>query len=266
VIWWIVAVLGGLAFGSFFNVCVWRIPRGESINFPPSHCPNCKKQIRFYDNIPIISYIILRGRCRDCHKPISIRYPLIEGFTALFFVLAYAKFGFNWQVLRALVFIGFLIVLAWIDIDHKILPFKLSFAGLIIGLITALLPFFQFPIAKAFWGGVVGAAFVFLAWTLWRFVLAGPFQRMGVKQKEGMGWGDLPFAAMIGVFLGPKGVAVGLGVAIFTGVVVGLVARVVGKFRAGQEVPFGPFLALGGVVGLFLGEQIFNWYLRLVLR
>lgn len=262
---WIIAVLAGLVFGSFFNVCVWRIPRGESINFPPSHCPNCKKQIRSYDNIPIISYLILRGKCRDCRKPISIRYPLIESFTALFFVLSYAKFGLSWQVLRALVFIGFLIVLAGIDIDHKILPFRLSLTGVIIGLISALVPFFHFPITKAFWGGVVGATFVFLAWALWRFVLSRPFQRMGVKQKEGMGWGDLPFAAMIGVFLGPKGVAVALGVAVFIGVFSGLFARVTGKFHAGQEVPFGPFLALGGVVGLFLGEQIFNWYLRLVL-
>lgn len=263
---WAVAVLSGLVFGSFFNVCVWRIPRGQSISFPPSYCPQCKKPIRFYDNIPVISYLILKGRCRDCHKPISIRYPLIEGLTALFFVLAYAKFGFHWEVLRALVFIGFLIVLAGIDIDHKILPFRLSFAGVVIGLITALLPWFRFTITKAFWGGIIGAAFVFIAWALWRFVLARPFQRMGVKQKEGMGWGDLPFAAMIGVFLGPKGVAVALAVAVFVGVFVGMFARITGKFRAGQEVPFGPFLALGGIIGLFWGEQIFNLYLSFVFH
>jgi leader peptidase (prepilin peptidase)/N-methyltransferase len=262
---WIIALIVGLLFGSFFNVCIWRIPRGQSINYPPSHCPHCRKPIRFYDNIPLLSYLILRGRCRDCHQPISIRYPLIEGLTALLFVLAYLRFGLEWRILRALVLIGLLVVLAGIDLDHKIIPFRLSVAGVIVGLLTSLLPIFKFTVAKAFWGGIVGAAFVLFAWGLWRFVLARPFRRWGVKQREGMGWGDLPFAAMIGVFIGPKGMGVGLAVAVFAGVITGIIARLAGRFRAGQEVPFGPFLALGGLVGLFWGEEIFAWYLRMVL-
>ncbi|MGQ9707737.1 MAG: prepilin peptidase [bacterium] len=262
---WVIALLIGLVFGSFFNVCIWRIPKGQSISYPPSYCPCCGKPIRFYDNIPILSYLILRGRCRDCRKPISIRYPLIEGFTALLFVLAYLKFGLDWKILRALVLIGLLVVLAGIDLDYKILPFRLSIAGVIIGLISALIPIFDFPVTKAFWGGVLGAGFVVFAWALWRFVLASHFRRSGINQREGMGWGDLPFAAMIGVFIGPKAVGVGLAVAVFVGVIFGIIARVTGRFRAGQEIPFGPFLALGGLVGLFWGEQIFAWYIRMVL-
>lgn len=255
----------GLVVGSFLNVCIWRIPRGESISYPPSHCPYCRRRIRPFDNIPILSYLILRGQCRDCHKPISIRYPLIEGLTALLFVLAYARFGFNWPVLRALFFIGFLVVLAVIDFDHQILPVQLSFAGLIIGLLSALLPVFQMEIESAILGAVIGAGFILFSWALWRYVLAKPFARMGVRQKEAMGWGDLPFAAMIGVFVGIKGVVVTLAVAVLTGALFGLAGRVAGRLRKGQEVPFGPFLAIGGLVGIFMGEAIFNWYLKMIV-
>lgn len=262
---WLLAALLGLVLGSFFNVCIWRIPRGESIGHPPSHCPRCGKPIRFYDNIPVLSYLILRGRCRDCGKPISIRYPLIESLTALLFIFAYARFGLDWTLLRGLVFISFLIVLAGIDLEHKIVPSRLSVAGIIIGLLTAILPGFRFPLLLAFWGGVLGAGFILIAWALWRFILAAPFRRFGVKQKEGMGWGDLPFATMLGVFIGPKGMGVGLASAVVVGVILGVIARVLGKTKAGQEIPFGPFLALGGLVGLFWGETLFALYIRTVL-
>jgi len=264
VIWFIFALLG-LVFGSFFNVCIWRIPRGESINYPPSHCPKCKRQIRVYDNIPLLSYILLKGRCRNCGQPISPRYPVIEVITALLFVGSYAQFGLHWQLVRVLVFIGFLIVLGGIDFDHGILPVKLSLAGSIIGLLTALLPVFDFSITAALWGGLIGAGFVLFAWALWRFVLARPFARLGVKNREGMGWGDLPFAGMIGIFAGPKGMTVGLAIAVFAGVFWGLLARAMGRFKKGQEMPFGPFLALGGIIGLFFGGGIADWYCRLVI-
>ncbi|MGQ9678173.1 MAG: prepilin peptidase [bacterium] len=259
------AFILGLVFGSFFNVCIWRIPRGKSIIYPPSHCPRCGKQIHFFDNIPIISYLILRGKCRDCGQVISIRYPLVELLSGVLFLLAFIHFGFNWSVLRPLVFIGFLIVLAGIDIDHKILPFTISFTGLILGVISAPFPVFNFGITRALWGGVIGIGFVLFAYGLWRFVLARPFRRMGVEKSEGMGWGDLPFAAMIGVFIGPKAIAVALTCAVLSGVIVGVMARALGKIKAGAEVPFGPFLALGGLVGLFWGELLFDLYLRAVV-
>lgn len=254
----------GLVFGSFFNVCIWRIPRGESIGYPPSHCPRCGKPIRFYDNIPVLSFLILGGRCRDCRKPISLRYPLVEFLSGVLFFLAYRHFGFNLALLRALVFIGFIVVLSGIDIDHKILPFRISLAGLLFGLVSAFIPGFGFSGIQALSGGVLGAGFVVFAWALWRFVLARPFRTFGVQRTEGMGWGDLPFAALIGVFIGPRGTAVALACAVVTGVLVGVISRLLGKTRAGAEVPFGPFLGLGGLVGLFWGDSLFNLYLRAV--
>ncbi len=262
---WVLVFIFGLVFGSFFNVCIWRIPRGESILSPPSRCPHCGKIIRFYDNIPVLSYIILQGRCRDCGKKIALRYPLVELVSGGLFLLAYLRFGFDWLTVRALILFSFLIILAGIDIDHKVLPFPLSLAGLVLGLATAILPSFRFALIPALAGGLIGAGFVLFAWALWRFVLSRPFARIGVKQKEGMGWGDLPFAAMIGVFVGPKGMAVALATAVVSGVIAGLVGRISGKTRAGAEVPFGPFLALGAVVGLLWGEWLFDLYLRLVL-
>ncbi|MCL6465225.1 MAG: prepilin peptidase [candidate division WOR-3 bacterium] len=261
---YLLTLILGLVFGSFFNVCIWRIPRGESINYPPSRCPRCGKRIRFYDNIPVVSFLILRGRCRDCGKPIAIRYPLVELLSGLLFLLTYIRFGLNPAILRPLTFIGFLVILAGIDIDHKILPFRLSLSGLILGIIFSFIPLFQFNIEKAFWGGVIGAVFVLFAWALWRFVLAKPFRRLGVKRAEGMGWGDLPFAAMIGVYVGPKGMVVALAVAVVSGVIAGVLGRIWGKTKAGTEVPFGPFLALGGLVGLYWGEMLFDLYLRAI--
>ncbi len=257
-------ILFGLILGSFFNVCIWRIPRGESIIYPPSHCPKCKRSIRFYDNIPILSYILLKGRCRECGQIISPRYPIIEAITALLFVISYLRFGLTWQLIRVLIFISFLIILAGIDFDQGVLPVGLSLAGSVIGFLTTPLPGSGFLFKDALWGGMIGAGFILFAWALWRFVLARPFGRFGVKRKEGMGWGDLPFAAMIGIFIGAKGITVGLAVAVFTGVVVGLLARAMGKFKKGQEIPFGPFLALGGIVALFFGDLIADWYWRLI--
>ncbi len=265
---WALFLLLGLIFGSFFNVCIWRIPRGESLLSPPSHCPVCGRPIRFYDNIPVLSYLILKGKCRDCGKPIAIRYPIIEGLTGLLFVFTYARFGLDWLLLRALVFISLLIVISGIDFDHKIIPFRLSISGIIIGLGVALLPIHPRPLTalrSSFFGGLLGAVFILFAWALWRFILARPFHRLGVKQREGMGWGDLPFTAMIGVFLGPKGISVALAGAVVTGVIFGVITRVLRKTKPGQEIPFGPFLALGGLIGLFWGEDIFSWYISTVL-
>lgn len=261
----LLAFLVGLVFGSFFNVCIWRIPRHESVTYPPSHCPRCGKPIRFFDNIPIVSFLILKGKCRDCGQAISIRYPLVELISGVLFLLTFIYFGFNWAVLRPLVFIGFLIVLTGIDIDHKVLPFGLSLTGLVLGVISSFFSVFKFGITKAFLGGVIGTGFVLFAWVLWRFILARPFRRLGVEKSEGMGWGDLPFTAMIGAFIGPKGITVALACAVVSGVVVGVAARALGKIKAGAEVPFGPFLAMGGLVGLFWGEMLFDWYIQAVV-
>jgi leader peptidase (prepilin peptidase)/N-methyltransferase len=264
---WALSALLGLVFGSFFNVVIWRVPLHKSIASPPSHCPRCRKPIRPYDNIPVLSWLILRGRCRDCGKPISVRYPLIEALTGLLFVAAYARFGFSLLTVKALVLISLLIMTAFIDLDHQVIPFSLSIPGLLLGLGFALLP--QSPIANrhsplagALAGAAVGAGFILFAILLWRYVLAGVFRRFGVDQKEGMGFGDLPYAAMIGAFVGLKGLTVALAAAVVFGVIIGLIARSAGRNKRGQPIPFGPFLALGALAGLFFGPQLFDIYAR----
>ena len=258
---WVLAALLGLVFGSFFNVVIWRVPLHQSISTPPSHCPRCRKPIRPYDNIPVLSWLILGGRCRDCGKPISFRYPLIEALTGLLFVAAYARFGFSLLTVKAIVFTSLLVITAFIDLDHQILPFGFSVSGLVLGLLGGIVappPHFVRALAAA----AVGAGFVLFAMLLWRYVLAGLFRRFGVDQKEGMGFGDLPYAAMIGAFVGLKGLVVALAAAVVFGVIIGLIARSAGRNKAGQPIPFGPFLALGALVGLFYGPQLFLIYVR----
>jgi leader peptidase (prepilin peptidase)/N-methyltransferase len=260
---WVLVGILGLVLGSFFNVCIHRIPRGESIVSPPSHCPHCKRRIAFYDNIPVVSWVVLRGRCRYCRKPISPRYLVVELLTAGLFVAAWARFGPNWEFLRAVLLVSLLVVLALVDLEHMVIPFRLSVPGVALALGTALLP--GIGLADALLGALVGAGFVLFGWLLWRLVLARLFRKLGVDQQEGMGGGDLPFAAMIGGFLGLGRTVAGLFVAVLLGVVIGMAMRWTGRTARGQEVPFGPFLAAGALVGLFFGREIVGWYLRFVL-
>ncbi len=261
---WFLLVLLGLSLGSFFNVCIHRIPRGESIATPPSHCPHCGKRIRACDNIPVLSYILLRGRCRSCRRPISPRYMAVEVATALLFVVVFAQFGFTWSSLNALVFVCMLVVMALIDLEHRIIPFRLSVPGLVLGLAGSLLP--PGRLTDALIGAAVGAAFICLAWLLWRYVLFSVFRRFGIDQREGMGGGDLPFAAMIGAFLGWRSLVVALFAGVIAGVIVGLILRWAGRTKGGQQIPFGPFLAIGALVGLFFGSVVFGWYVDSILH
>jgi leader peptidase (prepilin peptidase)/N-methyltransferase len=261
---WAIILLLGLVLGSFLNVLIHRLPRKESIVSPPSHCPRCGRRIRPYDNVPVLSYILLRGRCRDCRKRISPRYPLVETATGLLFLAVYVRFGPSWASARACVLVCLLVVTALIDLDHQIIPFRISIPGLVIGLAASLLP--QPAFRDALIGAAAGAAFIAFAGLLWRCVLAPLFRRFGIDQKEGMGGGDLPYAAMIGAFLGWRATIVALFAAVVFGVFIGLAARSAGRNRRGQPIPFGPFLALGGLVGLFFGNVIFAWYVGYILR
>lgn len=251
----------GLAMGSFFNVCVYRLPRNKSLVFPASHCPNCKKQIKPYDNIPVLSYFILKGKCRYCKKPISIRYPIVELLTALLFAVAALKFGPTIFLLRAIIFISFLLIVTFIDLAFQIAPFRITIPGVILGLVTSfLLPEF---ISDYLIGMLLGALFVILVWAFWRYLLSDLFQAaMGIKQKEGIGWGDLPLTAMIGVFLGWRFLIVAIFAAVVCGVIIGLILRIIKRNKPGQPIAFGPFLALGSLISLFLGKSIIYWYLN----
>lgn len=233
-----------------------------SISSPPSHCPRCRKPIRFYDNVPVLSWLLLRGRCRDCAKPIPVRYPLVEVLTGMLFLAAYWRFGASLAAVKAVVFISLLVVTAFIDLDHKVLPYRITLPGVGLGIAGGLVP--PPDTVGALVGAAAGAGFVAAAWLLWRFVPI--FRRLfRVETKDAMGGGDVPYAAMVGAFIGLKSLLIAVFAAALFGVIIGYTLRLLGRGRRGQEVPFGPFLALGGLTGLFFGPQLFELYLRFVL-
>lgn len=242
------AALGGLMLGSFLNVVAYRLPRGESLVSPGSHCTSCEVAIRPYDNLPVVSWLVLRGRCRDCGDAISGRYALTEALTAALFAAVVAvHYGDHPQVLLGLVLVAFLVPLTLIDLDTLTLPDRLTapaaVAGLVLG--TALDPGGE---VERLIAAAAAGAFFFVAWYL---------------KPGGMGFGDVKLVAVLGLFLG-RGVAVAVFAALIAGVLVGLVVmRRVGVAQGRKtKVPFGPFLALGGVVAVLAGTALVDAYLK----
>jgi leader peptidase (prepilin peptidase)/N-methyltransferase len=242
----VVAGLFGALFGSFFNVVIHRLPRGESLNKPRSRCPGCGAQIRALDNIPIVSWLILRGRCRNCGEKISARYPAVEALTALLFAAVVAVFGPDRDVWLPLVFVALLVPIAFIDLDHRIIPNKLTLLGTGLALVL-LAALYRDDLLEHVIAGFAAALFFFLA------VLAYP---------RGMGMGDVKLAGVMGLYLG-RAIAPALFAGMLLGTIVGaaIIARKGVKEGRKTAVPFGPFLAAGGVFGLFAGDEIVDWYL-----
>ena len=244
----------GACLGSFANVVIYRLPMGESVVRPRSRCKVCKKNIAWYDNIPIISWLWLRGKCRHCGARFSFRYFFVELLTASLFVLAYFYIGLSWDLLEALVFIFSLVCCTFIDFDHMILPEQFTLSGIAIGLLGAWLnP--QRDFLDAVLGVFLGGGF------LWAMAY---FYYLFTKQ-EGMGGGDIKLLAWIGAVLGWKAIPFVIMSSAIIGSIVGLVlAR---KQRQGLKtvIPFGPYLALGAVIHLFGGQAIGLWYFNLFL-
>jgi len=240
------AVLIGAIFGSFFNVVAYRLPRGESLSHPRSRCPGCETPIKPYDNVPILSWLALRGKCRACGSGISLRYPLVEAATALLCGLVVLAKGFDEDAILPLVFVLLMVPVTLIDLDHRIIPNKLTGPGAVVAvvLVAVLQPG---ALVEHLVAGVSAAAFLFVA------LMAYP---------GGMGMGDVKLAGMLGLFLG-RAVGPAMLVALVAGTVVGGVVMAVKGVKAGRKtaIPFGPFLALGGLVGLFAGDAIVDWYL-----
>jgi leader peptidase (prepilin peptidase)/N-methyltransferase len=238
--------LSGAVIGSFLNVLAYRLPRGESLVAPRSRCPACGVQIASYDNVPVLSWIVLGGRCRRCHGAISPRYPLVEALTAALFVAVAARTGMSGELWPGLAFMVMLVAVAAIDIEHRIVPNRLLAPSAVMAVaLWALADPGRLPenlIAGAAAGG---------------FLLAA-----AVAYPAGMGMGDVKLAAVMGLFLG-RSVAPALLVAFAAGTLVGvaIMARQ-GAAARKQAVPFAPFLALGGIVGQLFGEQIVDWYLN----
>jgi leader peptidase (prepilin peptidase)/N-methyltransferase len=254
----IIVFIFGATVGSFLNVCIVRIPRGDSIVDPPSHCPSCKTDIRFYDNIPLLSYMALLGRCRACGERISLRYVFVELLMACLAVILYYQFGFSLAFLASFIFVAALIVISFIDLDVRIVPDVISLPGIVAGLLFSVVarygindPFELIPSPlSALVGALAGGGFLLaLAWAYEAFT--------GV---EGMGGGDIKLLAMIGAFLGWTSIPFTLFFASLTGSVIGLgfmIGKGVGRRFA---LPFAPFLCLGALLYLFFGNVLMELY------
>lgn len=239
----------GLAVGSFLNVCISRLPDGESVVSPPSRCPNCASRIRWYDNIPVVSWLWLRGRCRDCGEPISPVYPAVEVAGGVVWVGAALLYGPGWQALEAAVFVSLLLAIAVIDARHYLIPDVLSLGGLGAALALSFLPGAPTPLMAGA-GAVVGFLALFLVGWLGEKALRRP----------AMGAGDMKMMAMVGAFLGPAGALL----TIFLGALLGSVIFGPISLKTERLVPFGVFLALGGAVTMVAGEALIHGYMRLV--
>jgi len=241
----------GLTVGSFANVCIYRLPRGESVVWPGSHCPHCQAPIRWYDNIPLLSFLFLRGRCRRCAAPISWRYPLVEALTAALFVQSLAQNGASLRAVQGMVLGTLLIIVFFVDLDHFIIPNRVTYPGIALGLLfTALLSGWR-PLALA---ATTAAAL----WGLFVLVNVLSARLLG---EEGMGMGDAKLAAMIGAFLGWPVGAVAILLGVFVGGAVGLGLLALRLKGRREHIPFGPALAAGAVAAMWWGTPLLHWYL-----
>lgn len=261
---WTLAFVLGACIGSFLNVCIYRLPAEESVVHPRSRCPRCGTPIAWYDNLPLVSWALLRARCRRCSTPISARYPLVEALTGGLAILALARFGFEPLTLALFVFTAALVLITFIDLDHRFIPDEVSLPGIVVGLGVSLLPG-GIGLWNAALGALLGGGILFL--------VAFGYEKM--TGREGMGYGDVKLLAMIGAFLGWQAIPAVIVIASLTGSVAGLLAMfdararrrvrriqthfgplavLVSLRRASRrtEIPFGPFLALGALVALYV--------------
>ncbi len=233
--------------GSFLNVVILRVPLRQSIVSPGSRCPKCHQPIRFYDNIPILSYMILWGRCRDCATYVSWRYPLIEFISGCLSLGLYCKFGFSPLYLIFFAFCASMLVVFWIDLDHMIIPNSISLSGLIIGLIASI---FEIIPGITWKMSLIGALFGALV----LYIPATVYEK--IRGVEGLGGGDIKLLAMIGAFCGPYGVLFVLLVSSLIGSLAGIVHIL---FRGGSstsQIPYGPFLASAAIFYVFVGQPL----------
>lgn len=247
------SLLIGLCIGSFLNVCIHRLPKGESVIRPASRCTACGLSIRWYDNIPVLSFLLLGGRCRGCGGRISWRYPAVEALTGVLFLLIMLRFGLGVRSIFLLIFICGLVVVTFIDLDHEIIPHAVTLPGIPLGLIASFITRDPSP-RDAAAGALVGAGLVYLVAVYAEVAF----------QRESMGGGDINLLAMIGAFLGWRQVLLSFFLAVGAGACLSLLLIASGVLSRKDRIPFGPFLALGAVVALFGGDGLIDWYWRLL--
>jgi leader peptidase (prepilin peptidase) / N-methyltransferase len=267
--------LFGLIIGSFLNVCILRIPGGKSIVMPASACPKCGALIRPYDNIPVLSYLFLRGKCRSCKTPISPMYPLVELITGVLFLACYLAFGLTFEALKWTVFSAIMIVLVFTDLRERLLPDVVNFTGLALGLALSFFTkptdgtalwianhLFEFPppapvlsFADAILGAAVGSGLLWL-------VSEAYFRLRG---REGMGLGDVKMMLMAGAFLGTKRTLLTILAGSLLGSILGLVVILARRKETDYELPFGTFLGMAALLVVFFGTPVVNWYQSMLL-
>ncbi len=249
----------GAVVGSFLNVCIVRIPNGESVISPPSHCPKCNRPVASYDNIPLLSYLFLRGNCRACGEGISPRYFLVELLMGGLALALFERFGLSFSFFVSFVFVAAMIVISFIDLDVRIVPDVISLPGIVCGLLLSIIGYFLLgrdadlvpsPVSSVI--GIIagGGSLLATAWLYEKFT--------GV---EGMGGGDIKLLAMIGAFLGWPSIPITLFIASLVGSVVGLTCMLATGAGRRLALPFAPFLCSGAVLFIFFGEQIIRFYL-----
>ena len=241
----------GLAVGSFLNVCIYRLPRRESLNWPGSHCTTCNRALSWYENIPVASWLVLRGRCRTCGNRIGIVYPIVEVVTSALFVGGFLIYGWTPLLAVRLLFACAMIVLFVIDLHHRILPNVITIPGIVVGLIcSAMLP----PgWLAALIGAIAGGGALFL--------IAEAYYR--VRGVEGLGMGDVKMLAMIGAFLGWQLTLVTLMLASLSGSIIGVALMASGRRGMQAALPFGTFLAVGALIAAVYGDALVHWYIGL---
>lgn len=243
-----IAFLSGLVIGSFLNVCIYRMPRGLSVVSPPSACGSCKRTLRWFENIPLVSWAVLGGKCARCNAPISVRYPLVELITGLLFLVTAALTPVGALLAARLLFVSALIVLFAIDLEFQILPNAITLPGVVVGLLFALVgpPGWKAALIGAVLGGGV------------LYAVAEGYYR--VRKEDGLGMGDVKMLAMIGAFLGWQQMLLTLVLASFAGALVGLGLIALQRGNMKYALPFGTFLAAGALAAMLAGQPLIDWY------
>lgn len=248
------AFIFGACVGSFLNVCIYRVPRGKSILFPGSSCPTCGHAIPFYFNIPILSYIILRGQCHQCHTPFSMRYPAVEILTALAALATVARFGISVQSGVWFTFLCTLIVVAFIDYDFQIIPDIISLPGIPVFALASVLSGHH-PWQTSLAGILMGGGSLYAVAMIYYFI----------RKEEGMGGGDIKLLAMIGAATGWQGVLFTLFAGSLLGTLAGCVIMMAKRTMAPRlRIPFGPYLSMGAITYIFKGKALIQWYFALI--
>ncbi|MDD5115911.1 MAG: prepilin peptidase [Candidatus Omnitrophica bacterium] len=255
----------GSIVGSFLNVCIHRMPKNESVVWPRSHCPQCQKRIPGYDNVPFISYILLKGRCRFCKGRIPLRYPLVELLTALLTLALFTRFGLSYNFFLFMVMSWGLIVATFVDISHRIIPDEVSVGGLIAGFVmvsvsgVSFSPFsYSFnPMLKSLLGIIVGGGIIYLTGVVFDLVYFKWLKRPAINgETESMGGGDIKLLAMIGAFMGWEKALITFFLAPFLGIVFSIITII---RKNDHTIPYGPFLSLAAIISLFWWSQIIQF-------